>query len=228
MKKYQLRVLGLSLIIFLGWVSELRAASVPYGIVDKARGYSADFALVTGPATITISPADLPIIARVVISAKDPYRRGWITLYDGQPAPSIQVNYEGTPLLLELLWSGELVDGKGLISWGDKPATTGSGGGDTLGSVWDETENGWNGVWTRRGTSNIFDALWTKAGVAAVTAVLTITVTGSKFSIQRRQVSEGYILDYEGTLESDGRSVMGTGKILKTGFQFPWQATIRR
>jgi len=222
------RTLGIFMLILGFATAAVFAGTATYGIVDKTRGYSADFASVTGPATITISPADLPIIARVIVSAKNPYRLGWITLYDGQPAPSIQVNYEGTPLLLELLWSGDLVDGKGLISWGDKPASTVSGGGDTLGSIWDETENGLNGVWTRRGTSNIFDAHWTKAGVAAVTAVLTITVTGSKFSIQRRQVSEGYILDYEGTLESDGRSVMGTGKILKTGFQFPWQATIRR
>ena len=30
-----------------------------------------------------------------------------------------------------------------------------------LGFRWDESEGNWTGVWTRRGATNVFDALWT-------------------------------------------------------------------
>src|SRR5438128_8447392 len=32
-----------------------------------------------------------------------------------------------------------------------------------LGTLWDaEVQGGWTGVWTRRGTSSVFDAVWTQ------------------------------------------------------------------
>ena len=116
---------GVAFLLFMLGASFLPADSVPYGIVDRARGYSADFAAVTGPATITIPAADLGIINRVVVTAKDPYRFGWITLYDGRAQSTIQVNYAGTPLMLELAWTGSLADGHGTIAWESKPAPAG-------------------------------------------------------------------------------------------------------
>ena len=75
-------------------------------------------------------------------------------------------------------------------------------------NVWDASENGWTGVWTRRGGSDIFDAVWQKGG-STVKAVLTITVRGNSVRINRRSSSDGVSdRDYEGTISSDG-SVSG-------------------
>lgn len=94
------------------------AGMVPFGVVDRANGYSADFAPVTGPAIIRIAPADLPVIYRVIISLKDRGQPGWFVLYDGPPAETIAVPFQGAPpLMLELLWRGMLPDGHGTISW---------------------------------------------------------------------------------------------------------------
>lgn len=80
----------------------------------------------------------------------------------------------------------------------------------SLGTTWFEQEAGWNGTWTRRGWSNIFDATWVKLGEPNVTAVLTINRIDNMFVIQRRNSSDGNDCDYKGALDSsDGKTVTG-------------------
>ncbi len=88
-----------------------------------------------------------------------------------------------------------------------------------LGTVWYEREGCYNGVWTRRGDSNVFDAVWT-CGDSRVTAILTIQIRGNRVYVQRRYGSEGGDLDYRGNLSSDGTRVSGT---YTAGY---WEATI--
>ncbi|MCX6567396.1 MAG: hypothetical protein NTW38_13425, partial [Candidatus Aminicenantes bacterium] len=98
---------------------------------------------------------------------------------------------------------------------------------DILGSVWQESENGWSGVWTRRGTSDVFDAVWTLNG-QRVTAVLTMTRTGfDTVSIYRKDTSSDNLeVDYAATIGGDG-SVTGSGKIRSTGFTYNWTARVQ-
>ncbi len=107
----------LGVLVLLACPSMALAQSQSYGIVDRTLGYSADYAnFVTGPATISIPPEDIPYITRVVIQAKD-RKPGWITLYDGPAFTTIKVKYAGVPLQLELFWRGVLPNGHGCIAW---------------------------------------------------------------------------------------------------------------
>lgn len=93
-----------------------------------------------------------------------------------------------------------------------------------LGRIWYEQEGGWNGVWVRRGNSNIFDARWTMAGAPAVTAVLTINIFGNNVQVLRRNSSDGNDCTYTGTIAADGRTVTGTYTCIRGGGS--WRATI--
>ncbi|MCX6090980.1 MAG: hypothetical protein NTX88_11550 [Candidatus Atribacteria bacterium] len=115
----------LGVLVLLACTSMALAGSQSYGIVDRARGYSADYAFLTGAATITIPLEDIPYITRVVIQAKDPWKPGWIILYDGRASTTIDVSYAGVPLQLELFWRGTLPNGHGRITWADKPGRPG-------------------------------------------------------------------------------------------------------
>ena len=101
---------------------------------------------------------------------------------------------------------------------------------DPLGKIWQETEDkGWRGVFTRRGDSNIFDAIWTRKKAEKVTGVLMMHRLGYKVLIESHQQSNGLKWDYEGTISEDSRKVSGTfwptgspGKTLQ------WEAIIER
>ena len=94
---------------------------------------------------------------------------------------------------------------------------------DILGTGWIETESGWNGTWTRRGTSDVFDASW-NGGV--VRAVLVIHVVGVTVTIERRNSSDGNECNYQGTLTPDGREAGGSYSCTNGGRNVPWKATI--
>ena len=97
---------------------------------------------------------------------------------------------------------------------------------DILGSSWQESENGWSGIWTRRGSSDVFDGVWTSGGTP-VTAVLTMTRTGpATVSIYRKDTSDIDEVDYTATIARDG-SVTGSGKVRRTGLNFTWSARIQ-
>jgi hypothetical protein len=103
---------------------------------------------------------------------------------------------------------------------------TPSGPGCGLGVRWIEKEEGWSGVWTRRGTSNVFDLNATKSGQAPLTAVQTITITGNSVSIIRRNASDGNDCEMEGTIGPDGIGVTGTYRC-RSGGPYSWTAQIQ-
>ncbi|MCX6558590.1 MAG: hypothetical protein NTW95_14360, partial [Candidatus Aminicenantes bacterium] len=95
-----------------------------------------------------------------------------------------------------------------------------------LGRVWRVTEyGGWTATWTRRGGSSVFDGVWFN-GSQKVTGVLAMAVQGRVVRIQSRQQTNGYDVDYEGTLAQDGRSIQGTLTVLGPGGIYDWKATI--
>lgn len=92
--------------------------------------------------------------------------------------------------------------------------------------VWNETESGWTGVWTRRGGSNMFDASWTAPRGDRATAVLTMNVRGNRVTILRRD-PRGGTCNYTGDLRSDMRTVVGTYSCSWAAGPIPWQASLR-
>lgn len=94
-----------------------------------------------------------------------------------------------------------------------------------LGKYWDETEEGWQATWTRRGTSNIFDVVQTKGSMRG-TSVQTITITGNKVHVSRTNASDGNNCEMDGTIGSDGVTVEGTYRCYNGG-PYNWRATIR-
>jgi len=96
-----------------------------------------------------------------------------------------------------------------------------------LGVQWDLSESGWTGTWIRRGNTNIFDATWRKSGTT-FSSVLTMTQTGSRIQIVRRDAPSGggaHVV-YDGTIAGDG-TVSGTEKVPATGVTMPFNASIR-
>lgn len=97
---------------------------------------------------------------------------------------------------------------------------------DRLGRRWNVQEDGWTGVWTRRGNSNVFDGRWTQPGQRDITAVLSIYLQGNNVRIERRNSSDGNNCEYRGTLSNDGRTASGQFTCDRGGGS--WRATILR
>jgi len=108
-----------------------------------------------------------------------------------------------------------------------------------LGKYWNEEEAGWQGKWTRRGVSNVFDAEWIKEGEPTIArAVLTITrvgntdnLAGSSFHIERRENDTDPTIEctYTGTISEDGKTIDGnyTCHWSNGPVTNPWRATIQ-
>jgi len=96
---------------------------------------------------------------------------------------------------------------------------------NVLGRVWNEQESGWSGVWTRRGRSNTFDAVWTVPGRSREQAILTISIRGADVSVSRRQGNGS--CTYRGILASDMRTVTGTYGCSWSPGPISWRATIQ-
>lgn len=78
---------------------------------------------------------------------------------------------------------------------------------DPPGAVWQEEEDAWMGIWTRRSGTNVFDAIWTK-GEITVRCVLTITRGGNRVRVVRSDCSDGSSFMYSGWVVGD--TVFGT------------------
>ncbi len=96
---------------------------------------------------------------------------------------------------------------------------------DPLGTRWDENQAGSSAIWTRRGTSNIFDANW-ENGV--VTAVVTVWVQDSNLRMERRNSSDGNDCDYTGSFAPDWVTASGTFDCLRWVHGGHWSAKIER
>ena len=98
-------------------------------------------------------------------------------------------------------------------------------GGCGLGTRWEETEEGWNAIWTRRGNSNTFDVR-SKKGDMTLTAVQTIEMNGNKVKVTRTNSSDGNNCQMTGTVAPDGIHVSGSYDCT-SGKGYSWSATIR-
>jgi hypothetical protein len=94
---------------------------------------------------------------------------------------------------------------------------------DAVGTRWIEEESGVPSTWTRRGTSNVFDAIYPTIGV---TTVNTVTVSDNKVYIARSSGSDGNLCSYDGTVGPDGASITGT-YTCRNGSAL-WKATMIR
>jgi len=93
---------------------------------------------------------------------------------------------------------------------------------DAMGRIWLVQESDYLGIWTRRGNSNVFDAIWllTKDGLHAE---LTINEPAGK-AIEIKRADQGKALgSYRGALATDGRGYSGTVDWSK---QVSWTANV--
>ncbi len=97
---------------------------------------------------------------------------------------------------------------------------------DSLGTIWvvgevvdyaSPTSWAWNGRWVRRGSSNIFDAIWIHRSGQKVVTPVTITIQGNQVYIDRPNCQ------YTGTLVGSG--VNGTYRCAGAGVNY-WSANI--
>ena len=98
-----------------------------------------------------------------------------------------------------------------------------------LGSIWNEQEAGWQGVWTRVGRSNTFQAVWTKDN-RIVRANLQMVVNGNTVSISRDDTFGPGVgkagCEYTGTVK--GNTISGDYNCAWSRSAGKWAATITR
>lgn len=100
----------------------------------------------------------------------------------------------------------------------------GAGPSDSLGGAWSEEEPGGSGTWTRRGSSSLFDAVWTLPQGSQASATLEVARAGNSIVAVRSQ-AEGRCL-YQGALAADDKSVRGDYVCSWTPGAYAWSATI--
>lgn len=93
---------------------------------------------------------------------------------------------------------------------------------DRLGRVWNVSDHGWSGVWTRRANTGIFDAVWRDARGTQVQDEVTVeSITGAQIVLLRKGLNGRY----RGTLSNDHQRIEnGTADWV----QGSWTATITR
>lgn len=98
-----------------------------------------------------------------------------------------------------------------------------------LGKIWNEQEAGWQGVWTRVGRSNSFQAVWTKDN-RVVRANLQMRVSGNVVSITRDDTFGAGVgkagCEYTGTIR--GNMISGDYNCAWSKAAGKWTATISR
>lgn len=93
-------------------------------------------------------------------------------------------------------------------------------GGCGLGTRWRIiSDGGWSGFWTRRGSSEVFDAVWTR-GSEQFTAVVTIRIEDNRVNIRRRNATLGGDCELNGILGEDGVTVTGTNVCTQGSAEF--------
>ncbi|BFT73127.1 hypothetical protein [Paenibacillus sp. P36] len=98
---------------------------------------------------------------------------------------------------------------------------------DNLGTRWvQEVESG-NVIWIRRPGTSIFDATWKWIG-DPFKAVMTVTRTGNKVTIERTHASDSNNCILTGTISDDGKTVAGKFQCDRhtNGVPHDWSATI--
>lgn len=83
------------------------------------------------------------------------------------------------------------------------------------------TEGGYAGVWTRKGNSNEYDAVWTR-GRQQINGLLSITTQGNRIFVKRLQSTDNQLCEYVGTVSADGVTINGTYGCSGVS-NLPWQ-----
>lgn len=101
----------------------------------------------------------------------------------------------------------------------------GSGSGCGLGRRITEYENGFTGIWTRRGRGGTYDAIWTR-GTDRAEAVLDIQLSGNRVTVQRTDAAwmGSNTCTYTGTMY--GNRITGTYSCRVGGTNMDWEATV--
>jgi hypothetical protein len=90
-----------------------------------------------------------------------------------------------------------------------------------------ESQGGVIATWTRRGTSNVFDALYREPSGRQATTVEELTIQGNQVRGRRISSSEGTLCNFTGTIQSDGRSMQGTGACPGVNSGWWWKLTAK-
>jgi hypothetical protein len=100
-----------------------------------------------------------------------------------------------------------------------------------LGDIWDDlSPGGWIGTYTRRGNSDIFDAVWTHPQYGTVTATMAVARSGSTVWVRRTDTSgpqTGRSCNFMGTLSADQRSISGSASCEWAPGPMSWVVSIR-
>jgi hypothetical protein len=96
---------------------------------------------------------------------------------------------------------------------------------------WKVNEQGWTGVWTRRGNSNQFDARWTMPGQNDIQGVIEMHFSDRDVRMNRTDLNTNQRCEYRGQISPDGRTAQGwvscsggprmnwTANLITDGFQ---------
>ena len=101
--------------------------------------------------------------------------------------------------------------------------------GDELGDAWEMEEAAcWRGIWTRRGTSHLWDAYWIHPRGERARAVLEIRNRGRDVTVTRRHAN-GYSCRYSGRISADWWEIAGSYRCSWDPQTIvPWRAQIIR
>jgi hypothetical protein len=93
-----------------------------------------------------------------------------------------------------------------------------------IGKVWHEKEGPWEGTWTRRGDTNVFDAVWKNPQGEKIEDQVTFESVSDHQIVLFRKGTQGR---YRGRLSDDGLRVdNGTADWFSPGDS--WSATIEK
>ncbi len=96
---------------------------------------------------------------------------------------------------------------------------------DDLGTTWTEEESDYTSIWTRQGTTKIFDALYTGPDGQKATTRNSVKIDGAMITILRLSSSDTQLCEYHGTLT--GNTIIGTYKCPRSwAGERHWKATI--
>jgi|GEM_PF-4134266 len=79
-----------------------------------------------------------------------------------------------------------------------------------LGSSWKVVAGCWPGIYTRRGSSNIFDAEMKQVNGDRYTATVVVSINGNQVTATQTDTGGGKCYLRNGLLDSDGRTITGT------------------
>ncbi|MGB7621874.1 MAG: hypothetical protein WBN92_05945 [Terriglobia bacterium] len=94
-----------------------------------------------------------------------------------------------------------------------------------LGVQWQVIEEGWTGVWVRRGDSSTFDGQWTMPGQSEIRGVIEMHVDNRNVRMARTDQYTNQQCEYQGQISRDWRTAQGWVSC-NNGPRVNWNANI--